>query len=705
MSIVQTSDIAFVLSGGGSNKIPSMSLGGAPSSTPVAGTVNSLFGDVVESDAVDGLVDYRCVYILNKSSTGTLYSASVHVQSQVAGGSQIELGLARFSEIQVVRVFGTPTSGTLSLRLGSLGFSGVWGGSPEAFLSSLLSSLSSVGMGDVSVSYTSGSPHVFTFYFLESYGNTALPLIEVAVNGLSPAASVSISRQRPGAPINAVAPLLATPTVSPFEVEFSQTSPISKMVVGNLGPGDSIPLWIRRTTPAGTGFKENDSVTIRVSGDPFGSQKSSSSSSNHCASFVAYELLCPIELYESMGIPLSSFCRPVVSDYENGCPKEYGCGAYVGGECVDIYGLSSSSISSSGSGLVWLAHPSTSEWIGPVGANYSEFSYEYKYLSNLFTGQTAFQYRDDGGVWQDFTPSQVTFASSPGGVPTIGDPGPFWANFSGTFRVNNFVRTRRYRVKARVGGVDYYSNSAYALCAWRECSQTWPVPYPDIAPYADCGLFPQPGFNQNFDCDICKCVKTPISSSSSSLFSFNWITQPGSTGMGPSRVVAFNQNGATFFYEFDIGNQYVNPTTSLQFSDDGVDYNYVPSNLYTATVASTWNTNKTSFSGTFKLQSLSWTYVPGGGTATAGGPLVQSRRYRIRVQATGGAGVGASLSVPVFIFTSEDAFAVCAASECSQYWPMGYAGPVYSAECGMFPEPGYKYDMDCGYCTCVKTPV
>jgi hypothetical protein len=347
MSIVQTSDISFMLSGGGSNKNPAMSLGGMPSSTPVSGTVNSLFGDITESQAVDGLVDYRCLYILNKSATGTLYSASVHVQSQLPGGSQVELGLARFSEVQVLQISGSPVSGTLALRLGTRGFSGTWGGSPEAFLASLMSSLSSVGMGGVSVSYSSGGTHLFTFRFLGSYNNKAQPLIEVMINGLSPASAVSVSRQRQGSPINAVAPLLATPTVSPFEVIFSQTSSTSKMVIGDLGPGDSIPLWIRRTTPAGTGFKENDSVTIRVSGDPFGPDQSSSSSSDPCSGFFAQELLCPPDVYESKGIPLSSFCRPVVSVYENGCPKEYGCGAYIDGECVNIYGLSSSSSSSS----------------------------------------------------------------------------------------------------------------------------------------------------------------------------------------------------------------------------------------------------------------------------------------------------------------------------------------------------------------------
>lgn len=287
MATIQASDISFLLSGGSSNQTPDLSLGGPPSSKPVSGVLNSLFSDVVASDAASGKTDHRCFYILNKSDTETLYSASVHVQIQGSGGSNVEIGLIKATEQQTIQISGSPTSGTMDFRLGDRSFSGTWGGSASSFLSSLLSSLATAGLGDMSVSYSYGSSHVFALSFLGSLNNRSHPLVEVVNNGLSPSSSVSITRQAQGFPINSVAPLIATTSTPPSGVAFQQTSPSSRIVVGDLGPGDSMPVWVRRITPSGTAFKEGDSVTIRLSGNPLGflSPPSSSTSSN-CWMFV-----------------------------------------------------------------------------------------------------------------------------------------------------------------------------------------------------------------------------------------------------------------------------------------------------------------------------------------------------------------------------------------------------------------------------------
>lgn len=280
MATIQSSDISFLLSGGSSNQNPNLSLGGAPSTTPVIGSLNSLFSDVDAAAATSGLVDYRCFYVLNKSASETLYSASVHVHVQSTGGSYAELGIASATEVQQVQISGNPTSGALAMRLGDKNFSASWGGSASNFLGDLLYSLSSAGLGDISVGYSYGSSHLFTMYFLGSLNNRAQPLMEVTSNGLSPSAVVAISRQTQGSPINSTAPLIATASTAPAGVTFSQTSPSLKLSIGSLGPGDSFPVWVRRTTPAGTGFKENDTATIRLSGDPFGTPTGESTPSS-----------------------------------------------------------------------------------------------------------------------------------------------------------------------------------------------------------------------------------------------------------------------------------------------------------------------------------------------------------------------------------------------------------------------------------------
>lgn len=279
MATIQASDIAFLLSGGSANQNPALSLGGGPSSTRVSGNLNSLFADVDAADATSGLADYRCFYILNDSETETLHSASIHVHIQSSGGSYADLGVAKATEVQSVQIAGSPTSGAVSFRLGDVEFQGSWGGSASAFVSSLASSLADAGLGDLSVSHSDGPPHTLTLTFLGSLDNKSHPLVEVVSNDLSPAATVSVSRTTQGLPINSLAPLLATPSTSPSGVAFSTSSASAKILVGELGPGDSMPVWLRRTTPAGTEFKESDFVVVRLSGDPFGLPNTSSGSS------------------------------------------------------------------------------------------------------------------------------------------------------------------------------------------------------------------------------------------------------------------------------------------------------------------------------------------------------------------------------------------------------------------------------------------
>ena len=274
MATISASDILFLLSGGSANRNPELSLGGPPSSNPVSGNLNSLFQDVTPEQASSGSTEYRCFYVSNESDSETLYSAAIQTFAQSSGGSQADLGVSKATESQRMEISGSPSSGSAGFRLGDSSFSGTWSGSAESFRSSLLSSLTEAGLGDMSISYSSGSSHVFVFSFSGSLDNKSHPLIELVENSLSGsgAVSISISRTTAGSPINTLAPLIATQSTPPAGVTFLQTSSTSKIFIGNIGPGESVPVWIRRRTAANTEFKENDSVTIRLSGDPFGGE-------------------------------------------------------------------------------------------------------------------------------------------------------------------------------------------------------------------------------------------------------------------------------------------------------------------------------------------------------------------------------------------------------------------------------------------------
>lgn len=272
MATISAPDISFLLSGGSSNANPDLSLGGSPSTRPVVGNLNSLFRDVTPEEATSGSVEYRCFYVLNSSESETLYGAAVQTSAQTTGGAFADLGVSRATESQRIEISGSPTSGAAAFRLGEVAFSGTWSGSAESFRATLASSLASVALDGIAVAHSSGSTDVFQLSFSGSLDNKSHPLVELMTNSLSGAGavSVSISRATAGSPINTVAPVIPTPSTPPAGVTFLPTSNFSKISIGNLGPGDSMPVWIRRTTPAGTEFKENDSVTVRLSGDPFG---------------------------------------------------------------------------------------------------------------------------------------------------------------------------------------------------------------------------------------------------------------------------------------------------------------------------------------------------------------------------------------------------------------------------------------------------
>lgn len=80
MAVLAT-DIKFYHSGGAANTDPDASLGGARSTTEVAGTINALFDDVSSAEAAAGDAEYRCVYVRNEAAADTLIAAMFYIQS------------------------------------------------------------------------------------------------------------------------------------------------------------------------------------------------------------------------------------------------------------------------------------------------------------------------------------------------------------------------------------------------------------------------------------------------------------------------------------------------------------------------------------------------------------------------------------------------------------------------------------------------
>jgi hypothetical protein len=269
MPTLAANQILFFLSGGPTNPEPKKSLGGMASAYPARSGVNGLFTDTTQTNASLGRTDYRCFYVTNNSSAGTLYGASIHLESADVGNVQLALGVSKRTESQILSVTGPVFFGSVKFSFGEAEFSASWDGSPDAFLSNMLFAMGSIGLLGVEITYSvSGSAYKFVIVFSGVNGNKAQPLLQIIDNLLAGIGTpeVSISRQTLGSPINVVATETASPETTPHDVVFFETSPLSKILVGTLGPKDYMAVWIRRTTPPQATAKQDASVVIRVSG-------------------------------------------------------------------------------------------------------------------------------------------------------------------------------------------------------------------------------------------------------------------------------------------------------------------------------------------------------------------------------------------------------------------------------------------------------
>lgn len=269
---ISLSQIEFLLSGGNNNNSPSKSLGGSASSFPILGSANNLFSDVTSEEAQAGKNDFRCFYIKNLSETDSLFNSKIFIYSQKTLGSTVQLGIAKETDVQELKIVGSVLSGNLMLKYGQQEISVSWGGSSSNFSSNLILAFNSIGILGVEVD-TSTSPSTLNFN-ISFKGNSNYrnhPVLELSSNNLSGISKpiVTIRKLKEGKPINSVAPLLATESVIPNGVEFYNTNSEQKIDLGTIKPSDLIPVWIKRTTNPNTDFEEKDYFIFKIQGDPF----------------------------------------------------------------------------------------------------------------------------------------------------------------------------------------------------------------------------------------------------------------------------------------------------------------------------------------------------------------------------------------------------------------------------------------------------
>lgn len=272
------SDISLVLSGGGSNLDPDLSLGGASSVTPITSELlNNLFDDVTSDQNLDGLEDYRCVYFFNDGDT-TIYGIKVFILEDFDGGATMELGIAEQDEKQRIFLTGLPSGGSCTLSYDEneieLDYDSDLGNMSVALQNALNALVDDDGqhiLKDVVVTAQPVSSNIiFDILFTGDDGSRDHPLIELISNDFTPSVTITISTTQSGFPINTVAPDIGVATTPPGGVGFFAANENSPITLPKLRPTDGFPIWIKRVVEANTEAKANDGLNVRFQAESLG---------------------------------------------------------------------------------------------------------------------------------------------------------------------------------------------------------------------------------------------------------------------------------------------------------------------------------------------------------------------------------------------------------------------------------------------------
>lgn len=276
MPLTSASDISVVLSGGTVNINPNASLGGEPSSSPIASAVlNNLFADVTPTQSEDGREDYRCVYVFNDGDT-PIYNLEIWIAEDFNnGGGSVEIGVQSQNETQRITVSGTPTGGSFTLSYKAQTFAvnwnadlAVWATNLQDGILDLLDDDNNHFFSEVSViaSNAGSSSFVFDIRFSGADGKRSFDRFEVASNDMLPNGVVSllVSTPQVGSPINTVAPEINVDTTPPGGVTFLTPTESVPITLPVLEPTEGFPLWVKRTIPAGATAQENDGFKMSI---------------------------------------------------------------------------------------------------------------------------------------------------------------------------------------------------------------------------------------------------------------------------------------------------------------------------------------------------------------------------------------------------------------------------------------------------------
>jgi len=277
---INPSDISCVLSGGTYNNDPYLSLGGEPSLRAIFGVTNNLFDDVTSDEALVGHVDYRCLYVVNNHATDSFYNTQLYIESQTTGGSNIEIGVPMETDVQQIIVSGLAQGGSFTIDYDGQTVIVAFNLFLEQWATNIQNGLNAIPeLGGVVVdvsSYSNGGSvwdltRVFEIRFEGVSDHRYHPTLTLVSNDIiAPTPpTIQIVKITNGCPINVVAAQIDTDQIEPYGITWSEPDVDNTLVVGTIQAGDSFPVWLKRTTLAGTDPINSDGFILRILGKPF----------------------------------------------------------------------------------------------------------------------------------------------------------------------------------------------------------------------------------------------------------------------------------------------------------------------------------------------------------------------------------------------------------------------------------------------------
>lgn len=276
---ITNSDIVYLLSGGTNNNNPLLSIGGSPSGTLILDSINNLFDNVSNEEALVGANEYRCFYIYNNTGPTNiqpdlperiLYRSRIYVTSQVSGGSDAIIGVTQINEIQTISISATPVGGNFSISYdGQIDQTINYDPDLTIFANNLqLALLNYPELEGITVNGTNPGFIKFDISFGGKSGGRNHSLLEITNCSLTGVliSDINVNKAVEGAPINSVATNIGFVQNPPNNVTFGLPDENSPIEIGDLRGRDFIPIWIKRSVSAGTEAKALDGITIRIEG-------------------------------------------------------------------------------------------------------------------------------------------------------------------------------------------------------------------------------------------------------------------------------------------------------------------------------------------------------------------------------------------------------------------------------------------------------